>query len=266
MKKQFHVQYFERQRKNLESPMYVNNRKYALIPNDNAVTQSLIQGWTYEEYIWRFLDKNCVSLKDKTVIDVGANNGQFTIEFACLVGNEGKVHSFEPQRIIYQQLCGNVFLNGLDNVFAHNAAVGKEAGEVFIESPNYFESVEGVNFGNVSVATTEEGEKVRCVALDDMEFKDVALLKIDVQGFEGNVLAGAVKTIEKHRPFIICEVEHPLLEKFGSSDKELIKQMEGLGYEVRQFDPGIKYVSWNGECLDYVAIPKEVYSEQNWII
>lgn len=263
MKRQFYVQYFERQRKNLESPLYVNNRKYALIPTDNAVTRSLIEGWSYEDYIWRFLDKNCISLKDKTVIDVGANNGQFTIEFACLVGDAGKVHAFEPQRIVFQQLCGNVFLNGIDNVYAHNLAVGKESGEVFIETPDYY-AIENMNLGNVSVG--EVGDKIKCIALDDMDFEDVALLKIDVQGFEPNVLAGAVKTIEKHRPFIICEVEHPLLEKFGSSDKALIKQMEDLGYEVRQFDPGIRYVSWNGECLDYVAIPKEVYEQQNWII
>ena len=68
------------------------------------------------------------------IIDIGANNGHFTVEFAQYVGDNGKVHSFEPQRIIFQQLCGNVFLNGLDNVYTYNVALGDKVGITYVEN------------------------------------------------------------------------------------------------------------------------------------
>ena len=72
-------------------------RKYCLFPNDNAVTQSLIQGFLYEEYMFDFLKDNSINLIDSDVIEIGSNNGHFTIEFAELVGNRGRVFSYEPQ-------------------------------------------------------------------------------------------------------------------------------------------------------------------------
>ena len=124
-------------------------RKYCLFPNDNAVTQSLIQGFLYEEYMFDFLKDNSINLIDSDVIEIGSNNGHFTIEFAELVGNRGRVFSYEPQRIIFQQLCCNLFLNGIDNVFAYQLAIGNEKGVVKFEKADYFNNG-SVNFGDVS--------------------------------------------------------------------------------------------------------------------
>ena len=120
MKNKFSVEYYQRVRKNVLRPLDANFRRYVLFPNDNAVTASLIEGWNYEEYMFHFINDNMLDLEGTDVIDIGANNGNFTIEFAELVGDNGKVYAFEPQRIIFQQLCGNVFLNGLDNVYTYN--------------------------------------------------------------------------------------------------------------------------------------------------
>ena len=264
MKRVMNISYIETQRPNYTNAFAPAYRRYALFPNDNAVTRALIEGWVYEEYVWRFINNNSILLDGTDIIDVGANNGSFTVEFAHFAGNFGRVHSFEPQRIVYQELCANVFLNGLDNVFTHHAAVGDQTGEVFIDKPDYFQAEQMINLGDVSVA--DDGEKVRSVRLDDFEFEKVSLIKIDVQGYEPNVIRGAEQTIQKHRPFIICEVEQPHLEKFGGSAEALIKQIEDLGYVMTQFDRGVKYVSWNGECLDYVGIPKEVYEAEKFLI
>ena len=113
MKKTFNIQYFERIRKNHIHALQPAYRKYILFPNDNAVTSCLINGSIYEPYYFDFISDNLINLDGMEIIDIGANNGHFTIEFAQYVGDTGKVRSFEPQRIIFQQLCGNVFLNGL---------------------------------------------------------------------------------------------------------------------------------------------------------
>lgn len=245
-------------------------RKYCLFPNDNAVTQSLIQGFLYEEYIFDFLKDNSINLIDSDVIEIGSNNGHFTIEFAELVGNRGRVFSYEPQRIIFQQLCCNLFLNGIDNVFAHQLAIGNEKGVVKFEYADYFNN-DSVNFGDVSVYEDKKSnfnsfEEVQLDRIDSFEFNLVKVLKIDVQGYESNVINGALKTIKKHKPYIFIEIEEKCLIKFGSSEKELIKIIEDLGYVVKRFQVGIPYISSSGYCLDCVCIPKEKYDNKKFII
>jgi FkbM family methyltransferase len=64
------------------------------------------------------------------VIDAGANIGTHTVAFANMVGPTGVVHAFEPQRRNFLMLAGNVAINGLDNVFCHQSAVGDTLGQI----------------------------------------------------------------------------------------------------------------------------------------
>jgi len=245
-------------------------RRYRLFPKDDAVTQSLIKGFLYEQYMFDFIKDNSINLIGSDIIEVGSNNGHFTIEFAELVGDKGRVFAYEPQRIIFQQLCCNLFLNGIDNVFAHQLAIGNEKGIVKFECADYF-SKDWVNFGDVSVYNDKKSnldsfEEVNADKLDSFEFNDVKVIKIDVQGYESNVINGALKTIEKHKPYIFIEIEEICLIKFGSSEQELIKIIEDLGYVVKRFQVGIPYTSTSGYCLDCVCIPKEKYDNKEYII
>lgn len=242
-----------------------NQLSYVLFPNDDAVTRSIIEGWQYAWYMFDFLTKNLIVTKDKTIIDVGGNNGNFTVDFGHLVGNGGQVHTFEPQRIIYYQLCANVFLNGLTNVYCYNEAVSNTDGELMIEIPNYFEKTERVNFGGAEIVN-ENGELVKSTRLDSRKFKDVVFIKIDVQGYEPFVIEGAINTIQEHRPYLFVEFEDHLLQKQGSSEVKLQAQIEALNYIVKPFQPGVPYVSYSGKCLDYVCIPREKWEEFEYII
>ena len=62
------------------------------------------------------------------VLDVGANIGSQTVPFAKFVGDSGRVVAFEPQRLVFQNLCANLALNALRNVVTYDAGVGKDAG------------------------------------------------------------------------------------------------------------------------------------------
>jgi FkbM family methyltransferase len=259
MKTKFNVEVYLTEKIDKVNSLVKNKLKYALFPNDNAVTSSIIQGWQYEPYFFEFLKINCIETYGKDIVDVGANNGNFAVEFSHLAGDEGKVHSFEPQRIIYYQLCGNVFMNGLDNVYCHNVAIGDKQGITFIDKPNYL-SLESVNFGNVSLKKQFDYNKTDIVdmkTLDEYDFNDVILIKIDVQGYEPNVIEGAKETIKKHRPYLFVEFEEHLLVENGSSEALLKKQIEDLGYIVKRFQEGIPYQTESGMCLDCVCIPIE---------
>ena len=253
MKSKFNVNYITK------------SRNYILFPNDNGVTQSLIDGYLYEPWLYQFIFDNKINVSGTNIIDIGANNGQITVEFAHLVGDNGKVFSFEPQRVIYQQLCGNVFFNGLDNVHAFNVALGNDEGLISVEKPNYHQNGP-VNFGDVHVGVEDNYELVQLHKLDSYNFENISLIKIDVQGYESKVLLGAKETINKNRPIIFIEVEEDQLMRYGETEESVISILSDFGYSTKRFNEGLSFQTVSGKCLDFAAIPNEILNSRDWIL
>ena len=83
----------------------------------------------------------------QTVVDAGANIGAHTVYFCKAVGPRGRVHAFEPQRVVFQALCANLALNSIQHGFAYHAALGDAPGRITVDTPDY---AEGNNFGKAS--------------------------------------------------------------------------------------------------------------------
>ncbi len=124
-----------------------------------------------------------------------------TLRLSQAVGDTGRVYAFEPQRRVFQVLCCNLAQNEVANVFAYFAAIGQSNGTAKIPTPNY---AQAGNYGGVSV-TEGEGETVPMMTIDSMKLDAVHLMKIDVEGMESDVLAGAKMTIKRHRPVLYLE-------------------------------------------------------------
>jgi len=188
------------------------------------------------------------------VIDVGANIGGFTLPVAKLISkNNGKLIAFEPQRIVFQQLCANIFINRLDNVYTHNIALGKKCDDIKVPELNFWksqnvgglsldpnirkklkdEALKGLNFSN-----DETGEEflTRQMTLDSLsiDFK-INLIKVDIEGYELDFFIGASKIIKNSNfPPIIFELWEGkpwYEEKAGETRKFLMK----LGYNFEKF-------------------------------
>jgi FkbM family methyltransferase len=169
-----------------------------------------------------------------TVVDVGANIGVLTVPFARLVRPGGKVIAFEPQRIVYQMLCGNIALNALDNVFAHNAAAGSAPGAIAVPAVDY---AQPGNFGGISVATPTAGEPTGLITLDSLGLERCDLIKIDVEGMELDVLAGAATTLRRCRSRLY--VENDRIEKSPA----LIEHLLAMDYRVYWHTPSIYHAN-----------------------
>ena len=147
-------------------------------------------------------------------IDVGAHVGSFAVPFARAVGPQGSVLAFEPQRFVHHMLCGNIALNAAPQLSAENLAAGDEARVIMAPIPDYARSG---NFGAWSLAglarapAAGRGQNVRMVKLDDhlARLDRCRLLKIDVEGLEDRVLAGAEGLIARTRPFVHLELNRP---------------------------------------------------------
>lgn len=168
-------------------------------------------------------------------IDVGANFGTWTLAMASHVNH---VLAFEPQRRIAALLSKSVELNGLKNVSIHQAACAATVGRLAMpDIPLELEK----NFGGVSlydkIDPTFQTYMVDLVALDDCVHSstEVALIKIDVEGYEISVLKGAYKVIMRCRPILFVESDHP------NTSKPLLVEylMVDLHYECEQMGPNL---------------------------
>lgn len=156
---------------------------------------------TYGEFSWREVEVFRKLISGGVVVDVGANIGTHTVEFARLAG---VVVAFEPQRIAFQTLCANLALNHITNVVTFQAAMGKENWR--ITCPTRDQNAKN-NFGGVPLAGVTEGEAVELIKLDRLAFGRCDFLKIDVEGMEADVLRGGYETILTHRPIIYIEAD-----------------------------------------------------------
>ncbi len=146
---------------------------------------------------YRFL-KNLLK-SGETAIDVGANIGTISICMSKAVGPTGRVISFEPDPVTYKAMVDNISLNKLGNIVPVNVAVGK-AGELrdfcrlkkSSDMSHFLGSEKGY-------AGPSDMIKVQCTTIDDLfekrKLKRVALLKIDVEGAELEVLQGAAQVL-----------------------------------------------------------------------
>ena len=158
------------------------------------------------------------------VVEVGANIGALTVPMAQFVGPQGHVVAFEPQCILFQNLCANLSLNDLTNVRAINAAVGRENGSVTLPKIDY--SAPGM-FGAHSIEGATDGEEVQLLALDHyLRTNRCRLMKIDVEGMEEQVILGARAYIDQHKP--ILYVENDRQEKSPS----LIRTLMDMDYRL----------------------------------
>lgn len=149
-------------------------------------------------------------------LDCGANIGTFTLEMARVMTGWGRVVAYEPQERLYYALCGNLALNNVFNASAVQAVVGAATGRMGIPvlamdrqaSMGSLELRQGPRTEFVGQTVSyHEKDLAPCVviALDDVGFTRVDLLKIDVEGMELEVLKGAQGLIEKFRPWLWIE-------------------------------------------------------------
>lgn len=185
-------------------------------------------------------------IKPGTVgLDIGANKGMY----AGLMAKKGMhVHAFEPIPTLAKRL-----KNALPrSVTVHQIALSNENGTANLMLPERTDQRDG--FVYASLRTDIEKNTgftipVKTRTLDSYEFKNLSLIKIDVEGFELTVLQGARQTIANNKPILILELEE---RHTNRKIMDLIAEVESYGYQtfflqndtltpISQFDPAIHH-------------------------
>ncbi len=164
-----------------------------------------------------------IYLPGTAIVDVGANIGNHTVFFATILG--AKVIAFEPFGPNHDLLLLNIAANGLERlVRPHRAALGE------LDATGAARIGAAGNLGTVSVIPGPGEISIRSldrILLDQPAGQPIGLIKIDVEGQEAAVLAGAQQTIRHWRPDIVIEADG--VESFLAT----ARQLHDLGYAPR---------------------------------
>ncbi|MDP7069579.1 MAG: FkbM family methyltransferase [Candidatus Peribacteraceae bacterium] len=170
---------------------------------DPWVETSLYEHGTYEAGTLDVLKK--FLRKGDTFIDAGANIGVMSLHASMHVGSTGSVYSFEPVSETYDILQKNITLNECENINAVNVALGEYEGEAMMYKPNRSQASmikQSEKYKEVQTATVKTLDQF----IQEEGITKVRMLKIDVEGWELEVMKGASNLLNSSElPILIVE-------------------------------------------------------------
>jgi len=191
----------------------------------------------YEKYI----------LPGMNIVDIGANIGLCTLLFSELTGSQGYVYAFEPDHLLFDSLINNIRCNAIANIEPYNLAIGEGYGKMILHRSAF-------NSGDNRLTVAGgpallKGSQVRVEKLDSvLEGIQIDFIKIDVQGWEMNVVNG-MHQILSDNPAIIVYFEFwpsglalagcnpiELLNLFKKNDLSIFKTDGYSETEICDFD------------------------------
>ena len=163
--------------------------------------------------------------------DLGANIGLFTLLAARLVGDSGKVFSFEPDPENAARLRRNIERNGFANATVVESGIWSATGKLNFVVSGAASPDHGIG-KFVATESAPTGTLTPCVSLDDFTVNNPPpdAIKCDVEGAEVEALRGGAKMLQSHHPWIICEMHS------DANRRAATELLGNLGYRVTAID------------------------------
>ncbi|MBI1404211.1 MAG: FkbM family methyltransferase [Porphyrobacter sp.] len=214
---------------------------------DTAIVPHLIRDGWFDRNLTMLLGE--LLTPGMTFVDIGANFGTYTLFGAGRVGRHGRVVAIEPSPAIAELLRQSVEMNGfLPNCAVVECAAGAEAGTLVLHEfaarqggntmlPHIAERATAV-YGE-SVTTREVAVRTLDAIVAEQDLERLDLVKIDVEGFEREVLMGSRETLARFRPKLVIEWHNDFFEGRPEAARALYDLLTGeLGYSLHRIVPG----------------------------
>lgn len=209
-----------------------------------GIAHKLIFDHEYEPFATSIVQKYIS--EGQTFIDIGANIGYYSLLAAKIVGENGRVISFEPDERNFQDLIHNIGLNTFNNISPYQKAVSLRTGM----SRLYLSKDEPGAHSLEECRDTSESLLVYTVKLDEVtkDMPVVDFIKIDTEGHEMSVLKGAHETLLKTNAMMIECWEEGLI-KAGSCTQYLLDTLREHGFtNIYIIDEFRKMLVYATEC------------------
>lgn len=200
----------------------------------NLYQRDILAKWIYDGFEAeevRFMEK--ALKKGDTFIDAGSNIGLFSLLASVMVGDTGKVLCFEPAGGTFKKLQENIALNRFGNIKAHHMGLSNEEGTLTLnvsesgyDAWNTFASYKDDKFQKieeVAVSTLD-------IQLSGIDRSKIALVKIDVEGWERYVMQGAQHFLKDYSPALMVEFSEANTFAAGYFIQEVYDILADWGY------------------------------------
>jgi len=205
----------------------VHGSVLTVLPGDHGISRELAAYRTHEPLASKLLQK---FLKPgMNLVDIGSNLGYYALLEARTVGGAGRVIAIEPVAGNFAQLSKNVHANGYRNILLHNVAIGamNGAATMYIGKKSNWHALYPVPWKTrgitVRVSTLD-------AVLDEHNLRSVDLIRMDLEGYEVEVIHGMRKTIENYSPRLLVEL-HPHVAG-ANAILGLLRHLRALGYDI----------------------------------
>tara|TARA_B100001248_G_scaffold250096_1_gene223842 strand:+ start:1408 stop:2367 length:960 start_codon:yes stop_codon:yes gene_type:complete len=201
---------------------WTNNLKYHLSLGDGGVIGNYyFYLFEYQESI--FLIKYLKKID--TFVDVGSNHGHYTLISSGIVG--AKTISIEPVKNTFRRLKMNVELNSLENVELIQFGISNADGYLHISNDK------GPKNRIIEKPIKAKSEKIKVTTLDKLLENEgnISVIKIDVEGYERQVLEGSIKLLMNHLLNVIIIELNNSNEFYNYHEKETLSILEKYGFK-----------------------------------
>ena len=213
------------------------------------VMYNWIVDWEEFQLIEHYVEKNDV------LFDIGTNMGFYTVWMSRFINQNGKIHCFEPDKLNYSRLQANISLNKIKSLIKTN----RYAVSDFNGWLKFTEDRDGEN--HISNNALESTVEVQSIALDTyleiQGIQHIAYMKIDVEGFELQVLKGAREILENKKVDIIQLEINQQLNNAGTKVSDLLFFLKNYGYNLYSYEPVSRClipIQYTHERENYFAI------------
>ncbi len=208
---------------------FVNNSVLLVEKGMTGATGNIYLG-LHEFYDMGFLLHYLKS--EDSFFDVGANIGAYTVLASKVCG--AKSHAFEPSKFTFERLSNNVFLNRINHlVTTHNLGISSKK-----EIVNFSKGFDTVN--HITSEEMEYTEKIQTISLDELISSGVTvpnLIKIDVEGFEHNVIKGASKLLDNKKLNAVIIELNGAGTRYGFSEDSIHQTFLKHNFNPYEYDP-----------------------------
>ena len=220
--------------------------------DDKGISHELLLDGEREPFLTNLIQDN-VKERD-VVVDIGANIGYYALQEARLVDKEGIVYAIEPVFSNATTLSANRFLNDFGNIEITQCAISDHKGESWIYTGNMSNTA---SMNKNPARTYSKGFKVETMTLDTfLEGKKLPdIIRMDVEGYEYEVILGMNKLLDSRQPLMIfMEMHLNFLDR--EKIQEILCLLEDAGFEIKAIaqepHPAIQHVVWAYRIINWL--------------
>jgi len=214
----------------------VNGYKMKILPRDKGISEELLMFKTHEPISTKLISSELKS--GMVCLEVGANIGYYTLLESKVIGDSGKVVAVEPSPENFEKLKQNLSLSNVKNVLPFNFACGDKNGKIkflISEKSNRCTTLDENYLATPSDNIIEVPVKKIDDFLNENKIEKVDFIRMDVEGYERQIIKGMEKTLDKYNPMIQIEVHKKFMPE--NHTKELFEEFQKRGYECKYYIP-----------------------------